>query len=246
MGEGFGGGGIFFTLIFGEEFVGGLDAFPAVVAVHGVEAADHGGDAADAEFLAFGFEGGDEAFGAGGGGVAAVGDGVDHDAVAGEILLLGHFEEGVGVFLVGVDAAVGAEAEDVDFGLVLFGVGEGVDEGAVGEEPPPVALADAAGDAHGFLIDDAAGADVLVADFGVAHDAFGEADIFAGGVDEDVGVVAHEAVGDGVLGEFDGVVGVHFGVGVFAPAIADDKDKGALGEGGHGGYSEGARGAGFF
>ena len=135
------------------------------------------------------------------------------------------------MFLIRVDAAIAAEAEDVDVGVVLLGVGEGGDEGFVSKEN---AVADAVGDPHRFLIDDAAGTDVLVPDFGVAHDAGGEADSFAGGLDEDVGVFGHEAVVNGVLGEFDGVVGIHFGVGVFAPAVADDEDEGAFGDwGGH-------------
>ena len=73
VGEGFVGGGVFFAFVFGEKLVGGFDALPAVVAVHGIEAADDGGDAAAPprpEFFAFGFESGDEAGGAGGGGVA--------------------------------------------------------------------------------------------------------------------------------------------------------------------------------
>ena len=139
------------------------------------------------------------------------------------------------MFLVGMDAAIGAEAEDVESGVVFFDVVDGFEEGFILEEAAVVAFADAAGDAHGFLVDDAACADVLVADFGVSHDAGGESDIFAGGLVEDVGVVAHEAVIDGVFGEFDGVVGVLFGVGVLAPAVADDEDKRAFGEfgGGH-------------
>ena len=45
-------------------------------------------------------------------------------------------------------------------------MGEGGDEGGVLEED---AVTDAVGDAHGFLINDASGADVLVADFGIAR-----------------------------------------------------------------------------
>ena len=41
---------------------------------------------------------------------------------------------------------------------------------------------------------------------------------------------SHEAVVDGMLGEFDGIVAVHFGMGVLAPAVADDQDKGTVGE----------------
>ena len=81
--EGFGGGGVFFALVLGEEFVGGLHALPAVVAVHGVEAADDGGNSSDADGFAFGFEGGEEGWGAKASGrVAAVGDGVDENPVS--------------------------------------------------------------------------------------------------------------------------------------------------------------------
>ena len=57
----------------------------------------------------------------------------------------------------------------------------------------------------GFLIDDAAGADVLVADLAVAHRALGQADIEAAGVDQRAGIVGIRRSSVGCLGELDGV-----------------------------------------
>ncbi len=48
------------------------------------------------------------------------------------------------------------------------------------------------GDAHGVLVDDAPGTEVLVTDFGVAHGPFGEPHILATGFDEGGGPVAFE------------------------------------------------------
>jgi hypothetical protein len=142
---------------------------------------------------------------------------VNQDAVGEEVLAFCHFEKSVGVFLVGMDAAIAAQAEDVEFRVIFAGVGERFHQRFVFEKR---AIADAAGDAHGFLVDDAARANVLVADFGVSHDARGEADVFAAGFDECVGEIAHEPVVDGVFGQFDGIVGIHFGMRILAPAIA--------------------------
>ncbi len=76
-----------------------------------------------------------------------------------------------------------------------------------------------AGDVH---VDDAAGADVEVADLAVAHLAFGKADERAAGVDERVGIFAQQAVIGGLAGERDGV---GFGFGAVSPAVEDDEDE---------------------
>jgi len=64
----------------------------------------------------------------------------------------------------------------------------------------------------------AAGADVEVADFTVAHLAFGEADGGAGGLDQGVGEFADEFVVSGFAREGDGVA---LGFGAEAPSIED-------------------------
>src|SRR5579859_3029708 len=72
-----------------------------------------------------------------------------------------------------------------------------------------------AGDVH---VDDAAGADVEVADFAVAHLTFGEADGWAGSLDQRVGKFAKQFVVIGFAGKGDGVA---FGFGAIAPTIED-------------------------
>ncbi len=67
-------------------------------------------------------------------------------------------------------------------------------------------------------MDDAAGADVEVADFAVAHLAFGKADGGAGGLDQGVGEFAQEFVVSGFAREGDGVA---LGFGAVAPAVED-------------------------
>ena len=122
---------------------------------------------------------------AGGQGVAAVHEGVDEDV--GEFVLRGHAQERVEMALVGVDAAVGEEADEVEGSSLLRGEFVGADEGGVGEEG---AVEDGGVDAGHVHADDAAGAEVEVADFAVAHLAVGEADEVLAGAEEGVGVVA--------------------------------------------------------
>lgn len=78
-------------------------AIPAFVAVHGEVAADDGGDFG-ADFGGLVFDVGDEGGSAGGGGVSAIGDGVDEDVFYAGVC--GVFGEGDELVLVGVDAAI--------------------------------------------------------------------------------------------------------------------------------------------
>ena len=77
-----------------------------------------------------------------------------------------------------VDAAVGDEADEVQRVPAVGGAIHRGDERRVGEE---IAVADALVDARQVLVDDAAGAHVHVADFGVAHLPGGQADRLARG-----------------------------------------------------------------
>ncbi len=81
------------------------------------------------------------------------------------------------------------------------------------------------GDADRFLIDNPAGADVLVADFAVAHGALGKPDVKARCVDQHVGIFRHEPIGDGMLGEVNSVGVVPLRIRIFPPAIANDQDE---------------------
>ncbi len=102
-------------------------------------------------------------------------------------MLRGHPDEGVEVALVGVDASVGEEADEMEGSAFLRGQFVGADEGGVGVEG---AVEDGGVDAGHVHADDSAGAEVEVTDFAVAHLAVGEADEVLAGAEEGVGVIA--------------------------------------------------------
>ena len=91
----------------------------------------------------------------------------------GDVTLGGHADEGFEMTLVGVDSAVGEEADEVEGSSLLGGEVVGAYEGGVGVEG---AVEDRGVDAGHVHADDAAGAKVEMADFAVAHLAVGEAD----------------------------------------------------------------------
>lgn len=93
--------------------------FPATVAVHGIVAAADAGQEADVVLVELAEKVLEVAEAAGGHGVAAVHEGMDEDA--GELVFGGHAEEGVEVALVGVDAAVGEESDEVEGSSLLGG-----------------------------------------------------------------------------------------------------------------------------
>jgi len=96
----------------------------------------------------------------------------------------------------------------------------GLEQGRVGEE---AAVGDGGVDAGHVHADDAAGAEVEVADLGIAHLAVGEADEVLAGAEEGVGEVAQEPVVD----RFAGLgYGVAVGLGAVAPAVEDGEDDG--------------------
>jgi hypothetical protein len=124
-----------------------------------------------------------------------------------------------------VDAAVADQAEKMEGALFtsLHGLLEERDVAHlfVGDEEI---------DARHVHVDDAAGTNVEVTDFAVAHLAFGEADGGAGGVDHCVGEIFEEGVVGGFAGESDGVA---LGFGAVAPAVEHGEDDG-FGSFGHG------------
>ena len=75
-----------------------------------------------------------------------------------------------------------------------------------------------AGDVH---VNDAAGADVEMPNFAVAHLPFGQADRRPAGLNQRVGIFAQQAVVVGLARERDGV---GFGFGAVSPAVEDDED----------------------
>ena len=168
------------------------------------------------------FEGLEIGLAAGGRGVASVGDGVNEDV--GDTGVFGGVGEGDEVVEVAVDTAVGHEAEEVEAGMA--GLGEGVLKGRDGGE---LILADGLLDAGEVLVDDSAGAEVEVADLGVAHLSLGEADVFAAGGEGGLGVGLVEVLMEGGFCEQGGVAvgfGLREAAGINPPAITDDQNNG--------------------
>ena len=213
---GLGGGGA------SEGVVGGLHAFPAVVAVHGPEAAGDAGDLADADLHELGFELPEVAEARGGRAVAAVHEGVDEDL--GEAFFLQQAEEGVEVGQGGVHARFGAQAHQVDRAAGGIDVLDEATEGL--DLAHGLRIGEALVDADDFLVDDAAGADVLVADLGIAHDADRQADVEAVGHDLGARPVLGQAARDREVRQLHGVELVMLGVVVFAPTVTDHQKYG--------------------
>ena len=100
-----------------------LVTLPTGIAIHGVVATDHGGDFGSAKgevFFQLGHVGGT----ASGGGVAAVGDGVDHEVF--DSGSFGCIAECGEVILMGMHAAIADEAEEMQ--TLAFGFFKGIDE----------------------------------------------------------------------------------------------------------------------
>ena len=164
------------ALALDEQVVGLLDAGPALVAVHRVEAAAHGSDLARGlghlllELL-------EEALAAARVGVAAVHEGVDIDLF--QAVLLGDTEELIDMLQGGVHAAGGGEAHQVELlAGVLDVVVNRLDLGIVEE----FVVADRHVDLDEVLVHHAAGAEVHVTDLGVAHLPVRQTDILAAGL----------------------------------------------------------------
>src|SRR6266852_1641626 len=77
-------------------------------------------------------------------------------------------------------------------------------------------------DASAVHVNDASGADVEVTDFAIAHLSVGQANIFAAGVNERVGILLQQAVVAGLACQRDGVGA---GFSTVAPAVENDEDE---------------------
>ncbi|MNP05238.1 hypothetical protein D3C76_971840 [compost metagenome] len=132
----------------------------------------------------------------------------------------GQFGHGDQVVLVAVHAAVGEQPHE------MHGLASGngfiycAGQHRILEE---LAVADRLGHAGEVLVDDTAGAEVHVADLGVAHLAVGQADVHAGAGDQAVRLAGQQAVPIGLLRGIDGVV---FRGVAMAEAVQDDQDQG--------------------
>ena len=150
--------------------------------------------------------------------VAAIHESVNEDAV--DTLLLGHFEQGVKMSLIGMHAAIGAEAEEMHPPAAGAGVFHGRDKNGMREK---FAILDHQLDARAVHVHDAPGTNVEMADFAIAHLAIGQADIFAAGVNQSVGIFAQQSI-IGWLARQSDRVGVSFGA--ISPAVEDDEYQG--------------------
>ena len=141
--------------------------------------------------------------------VAAVGEGVEDEV--GDALLRGELDRRLDVLPAGVDAAVGDQAEQVQApARAAAGALAGGEQRLVLEE---AAVGDRVVDPGQVLLDDRAGAEVEVADLGVAHLAVGQADVAALGRELRVRVALPELVEDRRLGKRDRVAGPGLGAG---------------------------------
>ncbi len=150
-----------------EHVVGELDPVPALVSVHRVVAPNHRADPARAELVHPPLDRRQVAGARIGERVAPVGERVEHEVRDAEFSR--EADERLDVGPAGVHAAVGHEPDQVD----PLGAGEGATEDLIRAE---LAVLDREVDPGEVLHDHRAGAEVEVADLGVAHLALGQAD----------------------------------------------------------------------
>ena len=195
---------------------------PVLGAVHRVVAAHSRADDAAADLGHHALELG-EVFQRGARGrVAAVQEGMDHDAALGE-LLAGAAHDLEEVLLVGVDALVLQQAHEVELGVVGLPVG---DERLPLRALEELAALEAIVDALELLLHDAARAHVQVAHLGRALVAIGQAHFLARALNAAPRITRAQTVDDGGLGIEDGVAGE---TGIHPPAVADDQANRAFG-----------------
>ena len=199
-----------------HRVVGLGDALPAPVAVHGVVAAIDRGDLAAvvlAHLLLQLFE---ISRAVGGQRVAAVHEGVDEDAV--QAILLRHLQQRIEMRLLRMHAAVRNQSEQMQPAFAGARMLHRVQQHGMREELAVLDHQIDAGDVH---VHDAAGADVEMADFAVAHLPFGQAHERPAGMNQRVGILAQQAVIRRLARERDGV---GFGFGAVSPAVENDKN----------------------
>ncbi|MNP10208.1 hypothetical protein D3C76_1023490 [compost metagenome] len=195
-----GGGGVEFAMAVDDQVVGLGHTVPTVVAIHGEITADEAGDAAFAQGLEGGVQQFDRRLRAFRRGIAAVEEGVQVDFFS--AALGGQFGHGDQVILVAVHAAIGQQAHEVHG----FTGGDGfVHGGADGRVLEELAVADRFGHAGEVLVHHAAGAEIHVADLGVAHLAVRQANVHAAAGNQAVGHGGPQTIQYRLLRRKDGV-----------------------------------------
>ena len=200
-----------------QGVIGQGNAIPAIVAVHGVIAPGDGGDTNAGNRLRGGDEIGDIALGARRRHVPAISEDMHHDgdAMAGD-----DPRERRDLPQVTVYAAVRDDPQDMADTLALPELGgEFRKDGIAGQG----AVGDRLIDARHDLGDHPAGADIHMADLGIAHLVVGQADIGARGGEQAMGTARHETVPDRGMGLGDGVVLHRLAI---APAVEDAQHDG--------------------
>ncbi len=165
-----------------QGVVGDLHALPTLVAVHGVIPADDRSDLArrSGQML---LQLLDEALAAARVGIAAVHEAMDERIV--DLVLGGDVAQLEKMLQRRVHAPVGRKTHEVDTDAVLLGVLERADDLGILHDR---IVAASAVDLYQILVDDAAGADIEVADLRIAHLAVGQADVLAVGAQLRVGI----------------------------------------------------------
>jgi hypothetical protein len=200
-----------------EQVVSSLDALPAAVAVHRIPAADDRADPHSAartgrpQLAAPPFEQRDVPDARFGRGVAAVGEAVDHEVAHRETP--GELHQRLQVAEARVHATVGHQPDQVH----PLGAGERVDDRRVLAQHP---VEHGIVDAREILADDGAGAEVEVADLGVAHLPFGQPHSAPAGRQCGVRVGDPQLVEHRRARQRDGVAGTGIGE---PPAIQHDQ-----------------------
>ena len=158
----------------GDGIIGFFDAFPALVAVHGIVAAADGGDFTDAEFCALVFQFLEVFAGTAGQYVAAVEEGVDVDFL--QAIALRHFQKTIEMLFTAVDAARRYQAQQVESRVFFLDVFHGTDESRLLEES---SVFDILGDLGQRLVHNTSRTDIKMAHFRVANLAVRQTDVFA-------------------------------------------------------------------
>ena len=131
-------------------------------------------------------------------------------------------QQGVEVLKLRVNAAVGAQSQQVQLPSRFACALHGRDDGGILDE---LARGNRGVDARNVHLHHAPGANVQVPHFAVAHLPIGQAHEVVGGLDERVGILAQQLIVGRLLGQRNGVVG---GFGAIAPSIKDGQKERTL------------------
>src|ERR1043166_8613860 len=206
----------------GQQAIGLLHPIPPIVAVHGVVTPDNAGHRIDAALLALLLDLLDETLTGPRRRVAPISDRMNKDTVARKAKLNAHVHERIKVIECAVNLAVATQTQKVNRSAGCGSMREYLEEGRDFEEGT---VPDRSRNAHLFLINNATGPDVLMADFAVAHYASGQADIFAARMNLRPGISRAKSVVDRRPRKEYSVCLVPLGVRIMAPAVADDEKE---------------------